>query len=173
MELAATTEKYILHWGEMGARWGVNRTVSQIHALLYLAGKPLCAEEIADTLNVARSNVSVSLRELQAWGLVRLAHVRGDRRDHFLALDDIWEIFKIIVEERRRREIDPTLTVLRECLLSPDPELDRKTRARMKEVLDFLELTTTWHQEIKLLPKPVVIAFLKLGGRIQKLLGKS
>ena len=113
MILAPTIQKYILHWGEMGTRWGVNRTVAQIHALLFLSNQPLPAEDIAETLAVARSNVSNSLKELQSWGLVRITHLAGDRRDHFVALQDVWEIFRVIVEERKKREIDPTLTVLR------------------------------------------------------------
>ncbi|MCX7220909.1 MAG: MarR family transcriptional regulator, partial [Burkholderiales bacterium] len=104
MELSATMQKYVLHWGEMGTRWGVNRTVAQIHALLFLANQAITAEDIAETLGVARSNVSNSLKELQSWGLVRLIHLAGDRRDHFLALQDVWEIFRIIMEERKRRE---------------------------------------------------------------------
>ncbi len=107
MELSPTTQKYILHWGEMGTRWGVNRTVAQIHALLFLANAPLTAEDIAASLNVARSNVSNSLKELQSWGLARITHVMGDRRDHFVALQDVWEIFRVIMEERKRRETHP------------------------------------------------------------------
>src|ERR1700710_2348421 len=120
MNISPTEQKYILHWGEMGTRWGVNRTVAQIHALLFLSNRPLPAEEIAETLNVARSNVSNSLKELQSWGLVRIAHQVGDRRDHFVALQDVWEIFRVIVEERKKREIDPTLTVLRQCALEAE-----------------------------------------------------
>src|SRR6058998_1074084 len=116
MELTPVMQKFILHWGEMGTRWGINRTVAQIHALLYLSRKPLHAEEIARTLSVARSNVSTSLRELQSWGIVRIVHVLGDRRDHFESLKDVWEMFRIILEERKRREIDPTLRVLQECV---------------------------------------------------------
>src|SRR5476649_2429135 len=132
MELSPTTQKYILHWGEMGTRWGVNRTVSQIHALLFLANEPLTAEDISETLGVARSNVSNSLKELQSWGLVRITHLVGDRRDHFVALQDVWEIFRVIMEERKRREIDPTLSILRECLIEADEdaELDKATRAK-------------------------------------------
>src|SRR3954454_24490515 len=121
-------ERYILHWGEMGTRWGVNRSVAQIHALLYLSPRPLPAEEIAETLSIARSNVSTSLRELQAWGLVQLSHAIGDRRDHFVALKDNWQLLMTIAEERKRREIDPTLSVLRQCVLeaqedaTTDPE---------------------------------------------------
>src|SRR5689334_25059566 len=108
-------EKFILHWGEMGTRWGINRTVAQIHALLFLSPKPLNAEEIAETLGVARSNVSNSLKELQGWGIVRVVHVMGDRRDHFESLKDVWEMFRTITDERKKRETDPTLGILREC----------------------------------------------------------
>src|SRR5438445_2537861 len=107
--LTPIQQKFILHWGEMGTRWGINRTVAQVHALLYISPKPLNAEEIADTLTVARSNVSNSLKELQAWGIVRIVHVMGDRRDHFESLKDVWELFQIILNERKRREIDRTV----------------------------------------------------------------
>src|SRR5712675_2991731 len=109
MNLSPMTEKFVLHWGEMGTRWGISRTVAQIHALLYLSPKPLTAEEIADTLSVARSNVSTSLKELQSWGIIRIVHVLGDRRDHFESIKDVWEMFQIVMDERKRREIDPTL----------------------------------------------------------------
>src|SRR5437763_7001210 len=108
-ELSPVRKAFILHWGEMGRRWGINRTVAQVHALLQLAPRPLTAEEIAETLNVARSNVSTSIRELQSWGLVQAAHVLGDRRAHYVALGDVWEMFRIIVDQRKKREIDPTL----------------------------------------------------------------
>src|SRR5213593_214083 len=114
--LDPVSQRFVLHWGEMGTRWGVNRTVAQIHALLYLSAKPLNAEEIATTLSVARSNVSTSLRELQSWGIVKVVHVLGDRRDHFETLKDVWEIFRIVAEERKKREIDPTLRVLAQCV---------------------------------------------------------
>src|SRR5271169_41686 len=114
--LTPVAQKFILHWGEMGTRWGINRTVAQVHALLFISAKPINAEEIATTLSVARSNVSTSLRELQGWGIVRVVHVLGDRRDHFESVKDVWEIFRIVSEERKRREIDPTLRVLRECV---------------------------------------------------------
>src|SRR6202161_1700171 len=111
--LSPAAQKFSLHWGEMGTRWGINRTVAQIHALLFLSPRPLNAEEIASTLGVARSNVSNSLRELQGWGIVRVTHLLGDRRDHFESMKDVWEMFRIIVDERRKREADPTLTMLR------------------------------------------------------------
>src|SRR6185312_11086199 len=114
--LTTIQRQYILHWGEMGTRWGINRTVAQIHALLFLSPKPLVAEDIASTLNVARSNVSTSIRELEAWGLVRPVHVLGERREHYESLKDVWEMFRVIVEQRKRREVDPTIQMLRSCL---------------------------------------------------------
>ncbi|WP_332853243.1 GbsR/MarR family transcriptional regulator [Duganella sp. S19_KUP01_CR8] len=173
MTLAPTIQKYILHWGEMGTRWGVNRTVAQIHALLFLSNRPLPAEEIADTLTVARSNVSNSLKELQGWGLVRITHMAGDRRDHFVALQDVWEIFRVIVEERKKREIDPTLTVLRECALEAenDPALEAATKVKMDQVLDFLEMLTTTYGDYKHLPPATMQRFLKMGGKVARLLG--
>src|SRR5579872_1448881 len=118
--LTPIAEKFVLHWGEMGTRWGINRTVAQIHALLYLSSRPLNAEEIAETLSVARSNVSTSLKELQGWGIVKVVHVLGDRRDHFESMKDVWEMFRVIVEQRKRRELDPTLALLRECAAEAD-----------------------------------------------------
>src|ERR1700756_3944737 len=115
-KLTAAAEKFILHWGEMGARWGINRTVAQVHALLFISKQPLPADEIAQTLNIARSNASTSLRELQNWGIIRVVHVLGDRRDHFDSMKDVFEMFRVIARERKRRELDPTARVLRECI---------------------------------------------------------
>lgn len=170
MELSATMQKYILHWGEMGTRWGVNRTVAQIHALLFLANQAITAEDIAETLGVARSNVSNSLKELQSWGLVRLTHLAGDRRDHFLALQDVWEIFRIIMEERKRREIDPTLTVLRECMLEADEdaELEAATKKKMGQVLDFMEMLTSTYEGYKRLPPSTLKQVIKMGAKVAK-----
>src|SRR5262250_2057137 len=144
MEMAPVTQRFVLHWGEMGARWGINRTVAQIHALLYLSPKPLNAEEIAETLGVARSNVSNSLKELQGWGIVRVVHVLGDRRDHFESIKDVWDIFRIVAEERKRREIDPTLRVIGECVeeLKKDVKSDAYTRERLESMLEFLTVMT-------------------------------
>ncbi|CAN7688179.1 MarR family transcriptional regulator [Pseudoduganella sp. LjRoot289] len=175
MELTPTMQKYILHWGEMGTRWGVNRTVAQIHALLFLANAPQTAEDIAETLNVARSNVSNSLKELQSWGLIKVSHVMGDRRDHFLALQDVWEIFRIIIEERKRREIDPTLTVLRECAIEAetDAALEAATRERMNKVLEFMEMLGTTYNDYKNLPPATMLRFLKMGGTVARFLGSD
>ena len=172
MKLSPTAQKFVLHWGEMGTRWGVNRTVAQIHALLFLANRPLAAEEIADTLAVARSNVSNSLKELQSWGLVRIAHVMGDRRDHFVALQDVWEIFRVVMEERKRREIDPTLSVLRECAIEgrQDQALEAATLVRMDEVLDFLEMLSASYSDYKNLPPATLRRMLKTGGKLARFL---
>src|SRR5436309_3364685 len=145
--LSPVAQKFILHWGEMGTRWGINRTVAQIHALLYLAPKPLPADEIVETLNVARSNVSTSLKELQGWGIVRMVHVIGDKRDHFESKKDVWEMFRVVLDERKRREIDPTLTMLRECIVEAEKskETDTHTAQRLRELANFFELTTAWY----------------------------
>ncbi len=171
MHLSETSQKFILHWGEMGTRWGVNRTVAQIHALLYLAGKPLPADEIADTLSVARSNVSNSIRELQAWNLTRLVHVMGDRRDHFESSTDIWELSRTIVRERQERELMPTIAMLRELLNHPEIMLDGVERAnRMREMLTMLETMTVWSDEMLRLDTETLTKVLKLGAKIQKLI---
>jgi DNA-binding transcriptional regulator GbsR (MarR family) len=170
MALGATEQKFILHWGEMGARWGVNRTVAQIHALLFLSNRPLAAEDIAEALVVARSNVSNSLKELQSWSLIRVTHLMGDRRDHFVALQDVWEIFRVIVEERKRREIDPTLTVLRECAIegSRDAVLAPAALTRMNEVLAFLEMLGASYEDYKHLPPATLERMLKMGGKLAR-----
>jgi DNA-binding transcriptional regulator GbsR (MarR family) len=172
MALSPTAQKFVLHWGEMGTRWGVNRTVAQIHALLYLSERPLTADDIVETLGVARSNVSNSLKELQSWKLVRVSHVLGDRRDHFQALQDVWEIFRIILEERKRREIDPTLTMLRECAIEgkEDKELDASTLARMQTVLEFLEVFSATFEDYQHLPPQTLQRMLKMGGALARFL---
>lgn len=173
MNLTPVTRKFVLHWGEMGTRWGVSRTVAQIHALLYLSEKPLHAEDISDTLSVARSNVSTSLKELQAWGLIKVSHVMGDRRDHFEAIQDITQLFRVIVEERKRREIDPTLALLRECVAEADAQTGAHARERIKSTLDFLELLNKWYEDMKGLPLPLLLALLRMGGKVQSFLKKA
>jgi DNA-binding transcriptional regulator GbsR (MarR family) len=174
MLLTSVMERYVLHWGEMGTRWGVNRSVAQIHALLYLAPAPLTAEEIADTLGLARSNVSTSLKELQGWGLVALSHMMGDRRDHFEAKKDLWEMLLTIVEERKQREIDPTLAMLRQCVA--EAESDKATppeiKARIERMLDFMETLTNWYQQIRGVPKTTLVALMKMGARVARFVGK-
>ena len=172
MPLPPVEQRFILHWGEMGTRWGINRTVAQVHALLFLSPKPLHAEQIASTLAVARSNVSTSLRELQGWGIVRVVHILGDRRDHFETVKDVWEIFRVIAEERKRREIDPTLRVLEECVM----ELKRSgpdsayTRERLEGMLEFLTTTSALFDEFVHMPTAALKGIARLRGRLGTLL---
>ena len=173
--LTPVAQKFILHWGEMGTRWGINRTVAQVHALLFLAPHPVPADEIATTLSVARSNVSTSLRELQGWGIVRVVHVLGDRRDHFESIKDVWEIFRIVSEERKRREIDPTLRVIGECVseLKSNPNGDVYTRERLESMLEFLTAMTGLFEEILRMPTPALKGVVKLRGKVITLLGND
>jgi DNA-binding transcriptional regulator GbsR (MarR family) len=153
VELSPVVEKFVLHWGEMGARWGISRSVAQIHALLYLSSRPLTAEEIADTLGIARSNASTSLKELQNWGLIKITHAMGDRRDHFESLQDITSLFRVIVDERKRREMDPTLALLRECANESDAKAGAYAKAKINETLEFVEMLNKWYEDMKFLKK--------------------
>lgn len=169
--LSPTSERFILHWGELGTRWGLNRTVAQIHALLYISPDPLPADEIARLLSVARSNVSNSLRELQGWGIVKVTHILGDRRDHFESLKDVWELFYIILDERKRREIDPTLALLKECAMAAGestPE-DREARKRIREMLNFFEETSALYDEFRRLPGGALRQLLRFKGQLRRL----
>jgi len=171
--LTPVAQKFILHWGEMGTKWGINRTVAQVHALLFLSPKPVPADEISETLSVARSNVSTSLRELQAWGIVRVVHVLGDRRDHFESIKDVWEIFRTVSEERKRREIDPTLRVLSECVheLKSTPQSEVYTRERLESMLDFLTIMSGLFEEVLRMPAGALKGVGKLRGKVITLLG--
>jgi len=173
VKLSPVQQKFILHWGGMGSKWGINRTVAQIHALLYIWPQPLHAEDIAETLDVARSNVSNSLKELQGWGIVKVVHVMGDRRDHFESLSDVWEMFQIILDERKRRECDPTLELLRECIAEAEAAGAREahTRERLGKMFEFFQTMTGWYSQIRRLPSVAVIRFVKMGDKIRKMLG--
>jgi len=172
-ELSSAEQKFILHWGEMGARWGISRTVAQIHALLYISPKALTAEEIASTLSVARSNVSTSLKELQTWELVSVGHVLGDRRDHYESVTDVWQLFKVVLDGRKRREVDPTLNVLRSCVeeLEKSGSADHYTKQRLAEMLEFFETITKSYEQIRDMPKEELLKLLKLGDKLRRLLG--
>lgn len=174
MNLTPVMQRYILHWGEMGARWGTNRSVAQIHALLYLAGRPMHAEEIAETLTIARSNVSNSLKELQGWGLIKLTHLAGDRRDHFEARHDPWDMLTLIVEGRKKREIDPTLEMLAACVA--EAEADKATpsgvKARLKEMQGFMTGLDRWYVQVSQIPRPTLIKLIGLGAKVAGFLGR-
>jgi DNA-binding transcriptional regulator GbsR (MarR family) len=174
MHLTANMQRYIVHWGEMGSRWGMNRSVAQIHALLFIAEQPLHADEIAETLGIARSNVSTGLRELQAWNLVHVTQVLGDRRDFFAAQHDTWEVIRSIIEGRKRREIDPTLQALRDCVAQFDREDDtpRVVRERIRSQLEFMETMTQWYDSIKRMPRKSLLKMMKMGERISRLVGE-
>jgi len=173
--LTPVAQKFILHWGEMGTKWGINRTVAQVHALLFLSPHPLPADEISMTLSVARSNVCTSLRELQGWGIVSLVHVLGDRRDHFQTTKDVWEIFRTVSEERKRREIDPTLRVLAECVqeIKTAPAGDAYTRERLESMLDFRTIMSGLFEEILRMPVGALKGVGKLRGKVITLLGSD
>jgi DNA-binding transcriptional regulator GbsR (MarR family) len=173
MKLNPVQQKFILHWGEMGARWGINRTVAQIHALLFISPKPLNAEEIAETLNVARSNVSTSLKELQSWRIVKLVHLLGDKTDHFESMKDVWEMFRIVLEERKRREVDPTISLLKECVAEAGKakETDKYTEERLRELQRFFETTTAWYSQVARLPSSALVKFLNAGEKLLKTAG--
>ncbi len=169
--LEPLAQKFVLHWGEMGTRWGINRTVAQIHALLLISDRPLRADEIAEILGVARSNVSTSLRELQNWGIVRLVHLADDRRDHFESMQDVFEMFRVIARERKKREIDPTVRVLREFIEGSTKKAEKATRERLEELLEFFQLGTDVHEQLEKLPTPALLKLARLGEKAFKILG--
>jgi DNA-binding transcriptional regulator GbsR (MarR family) len=169
--LSPLVRSFVSHFGEMGSRWGINRTVGQIYALIFVAPQPLNADQIAEQLEFSRSNVSMGLKELQAWRLVNLRHLPGDRREYFDAPADAWEIFRTLAEERRRREIEPTLSMLRNALLeSPATEEDRIALERMRGMHDLIELTTTWFDDVQRLDAQTLAKLMKMGARVQRLL---
>ena len=171
MNLPPLTQRFVLHFGEMGGRWGINRTVGQIYALLYLSAKPLNADEVADALAFSRSNVSMGLKELQSWNLVRLIHQPNDRREYFQTPEDVWAIFRTLAAERRKREIDPTLSMLREALMEqPSAEQDLHAQARMTAMHDFIELMTDWLDDVQKMDSATLVSLMKMGAKVQKLL---
>ena len=171
MDLPAITQAFVLHFGEMGSRWGISRTVGQIYALLFLSPEPLNADQIVEKLSFSRSNVSMGLKELQAWNLVRLRRVPGDRRDYFTTPEDLWAIVRTLADERKKREVDPTLSMLREILMQPPatPE-ERHAQARMQELHDLIELLSQWYADVQRLDTERLVQLLSLGAKVQKIL---
>jgi len=171
MNLPPLTQSFVLHFGEMGSRWGINRTVGQIYALLFVSDRPLHADEIVEKLGVSRSNVSMGLKELQAWRLVRLSHLPGDRRDYYAAPEDVWAIFQTLAEERQRREVEPTLSLLRVALLdSPDSPEEKHAQQRMREMYALMERMTEWFADVRKLSPETLMSLMALGGKVGKLL---
>ena len=171
VNLTPLAQKFILHFGEMGSRWGINRTVGQMYALLYVLGKPLNADEIAEHLQFSRSNVSMGLKELQSWRLVKLLHQPGDRREYFEPPKDVWDIFKALLEERRRREVEPTLSMLRDALLdTPANDADIVAQQRMREMYELIELSSSWFDDVQRLSPETLTSLMKMGSTVGKLL---
>lgn len=173
--LPSAVTRFVLHWGDLGGQWGVNRSVAQIHALLYLSEQPLTAETIADQLGLARSNVSNSIKELLNWGLIHRVPVLGDRRDHFAAETDIWEIVTRIAKGRKAREIDPAEAALRACTAEAerDPDISLIAKQRLTAMLDFVSIMSRWHDEMLDVPKSTLMGLIKLGSKVTRLFGKS
>ncbi len=171
MNVTPLKQRFILHFGEMGSRWGISRTVGQIYALLYVSDAPLHADAMVHALGLSRSNVSMGLKELQSWRLVRSQHLPGDRREYFSAPDDVWEIFRVLMQERRKREIDPTLSMLRGALMDDAVgDDDQYAAKRMHEMLELIELTTSWVDDVQDLAPSTVVQLMKLGGGVSKFL---
>lgn len=169
MELSDIHRRFVLHWGEMGSAWGVNRTVAQIHALLFVHGRPLHAEELAETLGVARSNVSNSLKELQNWRLINVTHIMGDRRDYFETASNVWELFRTVVRERKQREFDPTTALLRDLLDAPDFDKEPPdVQDRIRETHKLMGALGVWADEMLRLSPSTLEKVLNLGASIQK-----
>jgi DNA-binding transcriptional regulator GbsR (MarR family) len=171
MGLSPLAQRFVMHFGEMGSRWGINRTVGQIYALLYVSPRPVNADEIAELLSFSRSNVSMGLKELESWRLVRLEHQPGDRREYFRAPDDVWAIFRTLAEERRKREVDPTLSMLRDALLeAPQGADDAHAQRRMREMHDLIELVTGWFSDVQRMEADTLKKLMRMGSRVQKVL---
>lgn len=171
MELTPIQQNFIIHWGEMGEKWGINRTIAQIHGLLYLSPQPLTAEEISETLSVARSTVSVGLHELQDWGIVKVVHVLGERTDRFEIKGDVWEMFRWIVDYRKRREVDPTLGMLREIVAELEQgQEDTHTRVRLREMLDLFETADSIYAQAQNVPTGKIVRMARMGDIVSKLL---
>jgi DNA-binding transcriptional regulator GbsR (MarR family) len=173
VELTPAAKKFVLHWGEMGHAWGINRTMAQVHALLFVAPEALDAEEISRLLDVSRSNVSTSLRELITWGVVRRVHIIGDRRDRFEALKDVMETFRVIMAERKRREMDPTIALLEHCVSEAKSggASEAYTRGQLEKMLDFTRMVTLWYSQIERLSIPSLQRMFNAGAKIAKLFG--
>ncbi len=171
IQLTPVQQKFVVHWGEMGERWGINRTIAQIHGLLYLSPEPLNAEEIGETLSVARSTVSVGLHELQSWGIVKVVHVLGDRTDHFEVKGDVWETLRWIVDYRKRRELDPTLNMLRESVAELDQSNDEPyTKEKMAEMLELFEMLDSLYEQVRTVSTRTIIRVARMGDIVSKVL---
>ncbi len=169
MQITESMKTFISHFGEMGSRWGINRTVGQIYALLYIYKDPICADDISDVLGFSRSNVSMGLKELDSWRLVRIKHFQKDRKEYYTVPENVWEIFRTLVEERKKREIDPTLSMLRDVILAPKTSEEEYSQRKMQEMHDLIEMITGWYTDIQKMETDRLINLLKLGSKVYKL----
>lgn len=171
MTLSPLMQDFVLHFGEMGSRWGINRTVGQIYALLYASREPLCADDMVSMLRMSRSNIATGLKELQSWNLVLLRHIPGDRRDFYTTPDDVWAILRTLAEERKKREVDPTLSLLREVMLrEPQDDDEVYAQSKMGEMQALIEQLSAWYDDVKDLETERLVMLLGLGSRVTKLL---
>ncbi|MGE8493005.1 MULTISPECIES: GbsR/MarR family transcriptional regulator [Comamonas] len=169
--LPELTRQFVSHFGEMGSRWGINRTVGQIYALIFLSPQPINADEIAEGLSFSRSNVSMGLKELQSWRLVHMRHQPGDRREYFEAPADVWEIFRTLAEERRRREIEPTQSMLRSALLQETHSADEQyAQQRMQEMYDLIDKLMTWFDDVQRLNPDTALQLMGMGSAVTRVL---
>jgi DNA-binding transcriptional regulator GbsR (MarR family) len=169
--LPPLSQQFVSHFGEMGSRWGINRTVGQIYALLFISQRALNADEIAETLEFSRSNVSMGLKELQSWRLVRMTHQSGDRREYFEAPADVWEIFRVLAEERRRREVEPTLSMLRMALLEqPATDAERHAQDRMRKMYELIDRLMTWFDDVQKLAPETAMQLMGMGTAVTRVL---
>ena len=169
--MAPIVKDFVQHFGEMGSRWGINRTVGQVYALLFVSAEPLNAEAIVSELAISRSNVSMAIKELRNWRLLETVFVPGERSEHFAAPDDVWKIFQTLAEERRRREVDPTLSMLRDALIrEPTNAEEKHALGRMSEMHDLIELATNWFDEVQKLEPDTLRKLMKMGQSVQKVI---
>ncbi|MCY2934795.1 MAG: MarR family transcriptional regulator [Planctomycetota bacterium] len=175
MKLTPASQKFILHWGEMGQAWGINRTMAQVHALLFVSPEPLDAEQISLLLDVSRSNISTSIKELITWGVIKKVHMIGDRRDRFEALKDVMETFRVIMAERKRREMDPTISLLEQCVAEAKTggNTDEFTGDQLQKMLEFVQMITVWYSQVDRLSSNSMKRLLTAGAKIATLFGTS
>ena len=173
MQMTPLVAQMVRHWGEMGSRWGISRSMAEVHALLHFSARPIPADEISQLLKIARSNVSGCLKELQAWGVIRMVHLPEDRREHFESINDVWRLFEVLLDERKRREMDPTLKALRECSAQDNQtgQDSEETRRRLAEMLEFFEMMDAWYGEIRRMPIQSRVRLVKAANRIRSWLG--
>ncbi len=173
MQMTPLVAQMVRHWGEMGSRWGISRSMAEVHSLLHFSARPIPADEISQSLQIARSNVSGCLKELQAWGVIRMVHLPEDRREHFESINDVWRLFEVLLDERKRREMDPTLKALRECSAQDNQigQDSEETRRRLAEMLEFFEMMDGWYGEVRRMPMQSRVRLVKAASLLRSWIG--